>query len=48
MTLDVGTQLTPVVKELTQEKIARYAEAGNDGPGHAATSASPLISSSSR
>ena len=31
MTLDVGTELTPVVKELTQEKINRYARAGGDG-----------------
>jgi 3-hydroxybutyryl-CoA dehydratase len=31
MTLDAGTQLAPVVKELTQEKINRYAEAGGDG-----------------
>lgn len=31
MTLDVGTRLTPVVRELTQEKIVRYAEAGGDG-----------------
>lgn len=27
----VGTELAPVVKQLTQEKINRYAEAGGDG-----------------
>ena len=31
MTLDVGAELTPVVKEITQEKINRYAQAGGDG-----------------
>ncbi len=31
MTLDVGTELAPVVRELTQEKINRYARAGGDG-----------------
>ncbi len=31
MTLDVGTELAPVVRELTQEKINRYAQAGGDG-----------------
>ena len=31
MTLDAGTQLAPLVKELTQEKINRYAHAGGDG-----------------
>lgn len=31
MTLDVGTELTPVVVELTQDKIDRYALAGGDG-----------------
>ncbi len=31
MTLGVGTELTPVVRELTQEKINRYARAGGDG-----------------
>lgn len=31
MTLAVGTELTPVVKEVTQAKIDRYAAAGGDG-----------------
>ena len=31
MTLDVGAELTPVVVELTQDKIDRYAHAGGDG-----------------
>ncbi len=31
MTLDVWTELAPVVRELTQEKINRYAQAGGDG-----------------
>src|SRR3989337_2739102 len=31
MTLDVGADLAPVVKEITQEKINRYAQAGGDG-----------------
>ena len=31
MTLGVGTELAPVVRELTQEKINRYAQAGGDG-----------------
>ncbi|MEX0800184.1 MAG: MaoC family dehydratase [Dehalococcoidia bacterium] len=31
MSADVGTQLRPVVKQLTQEKIDRYAEASGDG-----------------
>ena len=31
MTLSVGTGLTPVVRQLTQEKIDRYALAGGDG-----------------
>lgn len=30
MTLDAGTELTPVVKEITQEKINRYALASGD------------------
>lgn len=30
MTLDVGAELAPVVKEITQEKINRYALAGGD------------------
>jgi 3-hydroxybutyryl-CoA dehydratase len=30
MTMDVGAELTPVVKRITQEKINRYAEAGGD------------------
>jgi 3-hydroxybutyryl-CoA dehydratase len=30
MTLDAGSELTPVVKEITQEKINRYALAGGD------------------
>ncbi len=31
MTLNVGTELTPVVVEITQDKIDRYAHAGGDG-----------------
>ncbi len=31
MAPDVGAQLAPVVKEITQEKINRYALAGGDG-----------------
>ncbi len=31
MTLEVGTELAPVVRELTQEKINRYAQDGGDG-----------------
>ena len=31
MTPDVGAQLAPVVKEITQEKINRYALSGGDG-----------------
>ncbi len=31
MSVEVGTELAPVVKELTQEKINRYAQAGGDG-----------------
>jgi 3-hydroxybutyryl-CoA dehydratase len=31
MALDAGAELTPVVKEITQEKINRYALAGGDG-----------------
>lgn len=31
MTLEQGTALKPVVKEITQEKINRYALAGGDG-----------------
>jgi 3-hydroxybutyryl-CoA dehydratase len=31
MTLDAGTELTPVVREITQEKVNRYALAGGDG-----------------
>ncbi len=31
MIMDVGAELTPVVKKITQEKINRYAEAGGDG-----------------
>ncbi|MCH8921435.1 MAG: MaoC family dehydratase, partial [Chloroflexi bacterium] len=31
MTLNVGAELTPVVVELTQDKIDRYALAGGDG-----------------
>lgn len=31
MTLDAGAELAPVVKEITQEKINRYALAGGDG-----------------
>ncbi len=31
MTMDVGAELAPMVKEITQEKINRYAEAGGDG-----------------
>jgi 3-hydroxybutyryl-CoA dehydratase len=30
MTMDVGAELTPVVKRITQEKINRYAVAGGD------------------
>ena len=30
MTLDPGAELTPVMKEITQEKINRYALAGGD------------------
>ena len=31
MTPDVGAELTPVVKEINQEKVNRYALAGGDG-----------------
>jgi 3-hydroxybutyryl-CoA dehydratase len=31
MSPDVGTELAPVTKEITQEKVNRYAEAGGDG-----------------
>ena len=31
MTPDVGAELPPVVKEITQEKINHYARAGGDG-----------------
>jgi 3-hydroxybutyryl-CoA dehydratase len=31
MTLDTGAKLTPVTKEITQDKINRYALAGGDG-----------------
>ncbi len=31
MTPDPGAELTPVVKEITQEKVNRYAQAGGDG-----------------
>ncbi len=31
MTLGTGTELTPVVKRITQEKVNRYAEASGDG-----------------
>jgi len=31
VTLAVGTELTPVTKEVTQAKIDRYARAGGDG-----------------
>ena len=31
MTPDPGAELAPVVKEITQEKVNRYAQAGGDG-----------------
>jgi 3-hydroxybutyryl-CoA dehydratase len=31
MTPNPGADLTPVVKEITQEKVNRYAQAGGDG-----------------
>jgi 3-hydroxybutyryl-CoA dehydratase len=31
MTTDTGAELAPVVKEITQEKVNRYARAGGDG-----------------
>jgi 3-hydroxybutyryl-CoA dehydratase len=31
MTMDVGAELAPVLKRITQEKINRYAVAGGDG-----------------
>jgi 3-hydroxybutyryl-CoA dehydratase len=31
MTMDVGAELAPVVKEITQEKVNRYADASGDG-----------------